>query len=420
MIVKVSASKTSGFLNAPASKSSMQRAVAAALLAEGTSTLLNPSFSEDSISAIKMAECLGAFFDISEEKIEVKGGFNPSCKTLNGGESGLGIRMFSAIASLSEKELEFNGTGSILNRPMDMLQQTLESLGVNVTTSNGKLPLKIKGPLKGGKAKVDGSVSSQFLTGLLFALPLAENDSVLEIANLKSKPYIDLTLDVLKKFGITIENKGYKKFIIPKKQKYLAAEYKVEGDWSGASFLAVLGAISGEIIIHKLQLGSSQADKNILNALKLAGASVVEENDTITISPNKLKAFNFDITDCPDLAPPLVALASFCEGRSVIKGTERLKVKESDRAFTLQKEFSTLGVDIQNFENRIEITGREIINGGVVSSHGDHRIAMALAVAATKSTSPVIIEGAEAINKSYPDFFNDLQKVGVVLETKKE
>ena len=198
-----------------------------------------------------MAECLGAFFDISEEKIEVKGGFNPSCKTLNGGESGLGIRMFSAIASLSEKELEFNGTGSILNRPMDMLQQTLESLGVNVTTSNGKLPLKIKGPLKGGKAKVDGSVSSQFLTGLLFALPLAENDSVLEISNLKSKPYIDLTLDVLKKFGISIENKGYKKFIIPKKQKYIATEYKVEGDWSGASFLAVLGAISGKVIIRQ-------------------------------------------------------------------------------------------------------------------------------------------------------------------------
>ena len=154
--------------------------------------------------------------------------------------------------------------------------------------------------------------------------------------------------------------------------------------------------------------------------MKLAGASVVEEKDTITISPNKLKAFNFDITDCPDLAPPLVALASFCEGRSIIKGTERLKVKESDRAFTLQKEFSALGVDIQNFENRIEITGREKINGGVVSSHGDHRIAMALAVAATKSTSPVIIKGAEAINKSYPDFFNDLQKVGVVLETIKE
>jgi len=420
MVVKVSASNALGTVHSPASKSSMQRAVAAALLAEGTSTLFNPSFSEDSLSAIKMAECLGASVKISKEKVEIKGGFNPVCEILDCGESGLGVRMFSAIAALSDKEIIFSGSGSILNRPMDMLKNPLESLGAIVVTMNGKLPLLLKGPLTGGKAKVDGSSSSQFLTGLLFALPMAEENSILEILNLKSKPYIDLTLDILNKFGISVENQGYKEFFIPGKQKYIATDYQVEGDWSGAAFLAVLGAISGKVTIHHLQLNSTQPDRMILEALKMAGADVEERDDKIIVSPNKLKAFNFDITDCPDLAPPLVALASFCEGKSVITGTERLKAKESDRAFTLQKEFSALGIDIQEFENKIEIIGRKNIEGGEVSSHGDHRIAMALAIAGTKATSPVTISGAEAINKSYPNFFNDLQKLGVVLETIKE
>jgi 3-phosphoshikimate 1-carboxyvinyltransferase len=417
MIVKVNPSVASGTIVAPASKSSMQRAVAAALLANGISTLENPSFSDDSISVLKMAECLGAIIDIFGKKVRIQGGFNPVCNTLDCGESGLGVRMFSAIAALSEKEIFFSGSGSVLARPMDMLQDTLERFGVTVKTTNGKLPVTVKGPLKGGMAKADGSVSSQFLTGLLFALPLSKKDSVIEISNLKSKPYIDLTLDVLQKFGVIINHQNYKTFYIPGNQKYIAVNYQVEGDWSGAAFFAVLGAISGKVAIQKLQLNSTQPDKKILEILKMAGANVSEKNEKVIISPGKLKAFQIDIDDNPDLAPPLVALASFCQGKSVISGTERLKAKESNRPFVLQKEFSTLGVDIQVFENRIEIEGTKTINGGEVFSHGDHRIAMALGIAATQSESPVKIYNAEVINKSYPDFFTDLQILRVVLET---
>ena len=419
MIVEISASSVNGSVEAPASKSLMQRAVAAALLAEGTSTLFNPSFSEDSKYALKMAECLGAKVKIENDKAVISGGFQPICNTLDCGESGLGVRMFSAIAALSGMELHFTGSGTILNRPMDMLQKTIESLGATVKTTKGRLPLTVRGPLRGGHALVDGSVSSQFLTGLLFALPLAENNSVLEISNLKSKPYIDLTIDVLEKFGITIENQNYERIIIPNKQQYVAANYQVEGDWSGAAFLAVLGAISGKTEIHNLQFNSKQADIKIIDALKLAGAELKKTTNVIAVSRNELRAFQFDITDCPDLAPPLVALAAFCKGKSVITGTERLKVKESDRSSTLQKEFSALGVDIQGFENRLEIVGANQIKGGEVSSHGDHRIAMALAVAGTRSSAPVSIENAESIYKSYPEFYNDLSKLGVALKFKR-
>lgn len=417
MNVKISASQVQGFIKAPPSKSSMQRAVAAALLVEGTSTIYNPSFSEDSVSSIKMAECLGAKVELGEDIIKITGGFHPFCKTLDCGESGLGIRLFSAIAALSDKELQFTGSGTILNRPMGMVQETLKSLGVVVTTTNGKLPLSVKGPIQAGKIVVDGSISSQFLSGLLFALPLAEGDSIIEVLNLKSKPYIDLTLDVLGKFGVSVKNLNYQQFLIPKKQRYMATNYTVEGDWSGAAFMAVLGAISGKVTIKSLELFSSQADKNIIEALKLAGAKIAQEKDYIEVSANDLTAFTFDITDCPDLAPPLVALASFCKGKSVITGTERLKVKESDRSSTLQREFSSLGVDILNLGNRMEVVGSSKIKGGEVNSHGDHRIAMALAIAGTRTDSPVIIKDAESINKSYPEFYNDLQKLGVVLET---
>lgn len=420
MEVKISPSLISGSVEAQASKSSMQRGIAGALLARGKSVLLNPSFSDDSLAALHMAECLGAKVSKMKDKVIIEGGLAPECSTLDCGESGLAVRMFSAIASLCEKEITLKGAGSIMDRPMSMIADALSSMGVEVSTTNGRLPLKIRGPIEGGNCYVDGSLSSQFLTGLLFALPLVSKDSVIRVDSLQSKPYIDLTIRVLSQFGIEIDNRAYEKILIKGKQEFRPVEYRVEEDWSGIAFLAVAGAIAGSVEVTKLSAGSVQADKKIIEILENCGADININDNTLEVKKQRLNPFIFDISDSPDLAPPLVALATFCDGNSVITGTRRLKSKESNRAKTLYQEFRKIGVDITISQNSMEIKGAKNVKGGRVNSHGDHRIAMALAVAATVADGPVIIEGAESINKSYPGFYDHMRILGAEVDEIKQ
>jgi 3-phosphoshikimate 1-carboxyvinyltransferase len=416
MRIRINPSKPSGSLVARPSKSSMQRAVAAAMLAKGQSILSNACYSEDSISALKMAECLGANIDREVDIVRVRGGFNPSCEELHCGESGLGVRLFSAIAALSGKQIRITGRGSILGRSMSMIEEALVSLGVEVQSNKGFLPIDIKGPLKGGEIKIDGSATSQFLSGLLFALPLCKKDSIIKVDSLKSKPYIDLSISVLEAFGIEIINRDYSEFIIKGRQNYRPARYRIEEDWSGIAFLAVLGAIAGKVIINDISFSSVQSDKAIIEILETVGAGVVRGENSIELSNIELKAFEFDINDCPDLAPPLAALAAFCKGKSILRGTKRLEGKESNRAYTLKSELGKLGVDIALAKDRMEISGSGSFRAAEVDSHGDHRIAMALAVCATGAEGPVIINGAEAVSKSYPGFFDDIASLGISVE----
>jgi 3-phosphoshikimate 1-carboxyvinyltransferase len=416
MKVKIYPSIASGTVGSQPSKSSMQRAIAAALLAKGTSSLSNISVSDDSLSALKMAECLGATIVRNNEKIEIIGGLKEGCNNLYCGESGLGVRLFSAIASLRNEEITLSGSGSIMTRPMTMIEDSLKKLGVKVETSNGYLPLKIQGPIKGGEIEIDGSLSSQLISGLLFALPMAEDDSLLKISSLNSKPYIDLTVSVLRSFGIEIENRDYSEIFIKGRQSYLATDYRIEEDWSGIAFLAVLGAISGGVRIKGLSHSSIQADRAIVNVLKSTGSQVEEGIDELIVPPGDLRSFNFDIKDCPDLAPPLAALASFCDGKSTITGTQRLESKESNRSLTLQEEFSKLGLRIDVNTDFMVIHGGGPIRSGIVESRGDHRIAMALALLATRSDGQVVINGAEVVNKSYPGFYSDIKRLGIKTE----
>jgi 3-phosphoshikimate 1-carboxyvinyltransferase len=405
-------SEVVGEVKAPSSKSSMQRAVAAALLAPGETRIINPSSCDDCRSALAMAECLGARIKQTNEEILITGGYKPTCSTLDCGESGLGVRMFSALAALHSEKIRLTGSGSIMNRPMSMLEEALPSLGASVILNKGRLPADITGPMTGGTVYIDGSLSSQLLTGLLITLPVIENDSTVIVNNLKSKPYIDLTIDVMQKFGIEIHNEDYTRFIIPGRQEYVPTDYRVEGDWSGAAFPLVLGAIHGYVRLNGISQLSTQADRVILDALRLAGAEVTAARDHVEISCTDLVSFEFNITDCPDLAPPLVALAANCKGTTIISGIERLRAKESDRAATLLSEFSKIGVDISVYGESMHVKGSEDLRFATVDSHGDHRIAMALAVAGTKSAFGLVIEGADAINKSYPGFFEDLKKLG--------
>lgn len=412
MKVEVNRSQIRGYVKAPASKSAMQRILAGTLLADGSSEILSPSFCDDSLAVIEIIRGLGAEVTISEERVLVKGGFNPYTREIFCGESGLATRMFTPIAALHNKPVRISGKGSILKRPVDMVVLPLAGMGVDVESTDGFLPLVVKGPLKGGNIIADGSVSSQFITGLLMALPVVDEDSILTVENLVSKPYIDLTVSLLSEFGIEIVNNAYRNFKIPGRQKYRAGSYNVEGDWSGAAFLMVMGALSGPVEIKGLNLASTQADKSIYYALSLAGARIRQTSSGIIVKAGRLKGFEFDISDCPDLAPPLAVLALACKGKTVLRGTGRLVAKESNRSRALHETLSILGANITSGENTIEIEGGVELKGGTVNSFNDHRIAMANAVAALLCRETVIIEEMESINKSYPGFIDDFLSLG--------
>lgn len=422
MIVTIHPSTLSGIIQSNASKSSMQRACAAALVANGTSIIKNPGYSNDDKAAMDIIKKLGATINSLNKELHITPpitfpGLQPGEKEINCGESGLSIRMFTPLVALSNQKTIINGTGSLLTRPMDFFDEILPQLKVKVKSNKGKLPLMIQGPIVPKNIKIDGSLSSQFLTGLLFAYAASDaKDVSIKVQNLKSKPYIDLTLDVMKQFGLKVpENKNYEEFYFSTQThnpKILTHNYTVEGDWSGAAFLLVAGAIAGNITVKGLDVFSTQADKAVLQALIDCGCQLSIQPEQIEIGNGSFNPFHFNATECPDLFPPLVALASYCNGKTVIEGTTRLTHKESNRAISLQEEFAKLGVPINLQDDLMIIHGGGQIQSSTVHSHHDHRIAMACAVAALKAQGDVAIEEAEAINKSYPDFYAHLKMLG--------
>ncbi len=406
---------------------------------------------------------------------------------VNCGESGLGLRMFAPIFGLSGRKVMVRGEGSLVTRPMDFFDEIFPLLDIRVVSNKGRLPLEIEGPLQPKSITIDGSLSSQFLTGLLLAYAAAgAKDVTITVNDLKSKPYIDLTLAVMKVFGWEVENRNYEAFGFTGSRGADGRDvaYTVEGDWSGGAFLLVAGAIAGPILVKGLDVASTQADKEILKAIRDSGALLEIGADGMKVGPaigagsksddgvgpagkvsadgvgveggttgtggigsartvaggdagtaggpagkaaaggvgmaggsagTGLKAFVFDATDCPDLFPPLVALASYCAGTTVIKGVSRLAHKESNRGLTLQDEFGKMGVKIELDGDIMRIYGGEGVNGATVHSRHDHRIAMACAVGALKAKGAVRIEEAEAINKSYPDFYEHLALLGATV-----
>ncbi len=407
-----------GEVDPPSSKSYAQRAIAAAYLADlssGGSALNNKiadgvptdTASDDTISALRVVEALSS-----------------GANVLNIGESGLSARLFTPIAALSDRPITITGHGTILERPMTMMIEPLRALGVEVTDSEGYLPITVHGPMRGGVVEIDGSVSSQFLTGLLMALPLAQADTTIRVAGLKSIPYINMTLDVMDAFGIDIDHRDYEEFYVPGSQKYIPCDYTIEGDWSAASCLLVAGAIAGSIVVKNLRATSLQADVAVIEALSRAGARIEQSPDSVRVSrpSGGLHSFEFNATDCPDLFPALAALAANCEGVSTIIGTNRLTHKECNRAEAIYEEFSKLGIDVDISEPDImRITGSNTRGESAkefsyrqpvkVWSHGDHRMAMSLAVTALNAVTPVVITGAECVSKSYASFWEDFEKL---------
>lgn len=396
----------------------MQRACAAALLAGGESVIHNPGHSNDDKAALDIIRRLGAVIEGQGDALRITGnGVNPVAGEINCGESGLSIRMFTPLVALSDRAIVVNGSGSLATRPMDFFDEILPLLGVTVSSNQGRLPLTIKGPVRPKDIEIDGSLSSQFLTGLLMAYAAADAKGVsIKVNNLKSRPYIDLTLQVMKDFGLKApENRNYETFYFdktPHVSRLTSHDYTVESDWSGGAFLLVAGAIAGEITVGGLDVFSTQADKAILQALADCGAGLSVQEKQIELRALPLKAFHFNATDCPDLFPPLVALAAYCDGTTAIEGVSRLAHKESNRALTLQQEFGKMGVEIVLQNDLMLVKGGGGLHGATVHSHHDHRIAMACAIAALRATGETVIEEADAINKSYPDFYEHIQSLG--------
>jgi 3-phosphoshikimate 1-carboxyvinyltransferase len=403
-------SRVSGIIRAPASKSVAQRAIAIAGIARGVSDILYPGTSQDVQAAASVCSQLGAVIEETERGLRIRGGLRRPTSVVNCRESGLGVRMFSAIAATLDEEVVLTGEGSLLNRPMHMVEQSLHALGVDCSSNNGRLPLRVKGPFRHNRVEIDASESSQVLSGIMIAAPLWGQDLHLHVNKLSSSPYIHTTLQVMKAFGVQVSQAGEKDYFIPGGQRYQATKFTVEGDWSGMAFMLVAAAIAGTIRIDNLNQHSTQADRSIVDILKMAGAIVEQDEAGITVKQNDLKGFEWDATHCPDLFPPLVVLGSNCKGISRIRGVSRLYNKESDRAQVLMKMFGQLGISVSCENDIMTIIGGRP-NGAIVHARGDHRMAMAAATAALGATGPVSIRGAEAVSKSYPGFFTDLHTI---------
>lgn len=331
--------------------------------------------------------------------------------TLPCGESGSTLRFLLPIAAALGADCSFLLEGRLADRPLSPLREELESHGVSIS---GKNPISISGKLCGREFSIDGSVSSQFVSGLLFALTLLKNEAILTVTGkIESAPYIDITCYALSLFGAPVQ-KNENKFTVSARASLASPSYlEAEGDWSNAAFPLALGVLDGEVEVCGLNPDSAQGDKRIIDLLLRFGADIsVSDNGSYIARRSSLKGIDIDASQIPDLVPVLATVASVAEGRTRIYGASRLRLKESDRLFTVSDMLRRLGAKIEENDDGLTVEGVRALRGGSVSSYNDHRIAMSAAVAASVCESAVEIDGAEAVNKSYPDFWEDASSLG--------
>jgi len=411
-IVNASA-EYAGNIILPPSKSDSQRAILVAGLAHGSSLLKNVGPCNDEQQMLQSIQKIGAVVEkISEKDFRITGTSKiPERCSVNIGESGLAARLFSGIFACSDGAQEIVGEGSVLKRKMDFYFSHEEELHFSpIGNATHTLPLLFDGKISTKNYIVNGGESSQDISGLLYGLCLDGNTHEIQVVHLKSRPYVQMTLNTLKKFGITISTTDFEHFSIPKNNRLQATVYAIEGDWSSAGFWLVASALGKEIAVENVQLSSLQADKNLLNILT-ASKCVILRSHFLQIDGKNRTPVTADLTNCPDLFPALTTYAALTPGISRLTGIHRLHNKESDRSAVLMEEFGKLGVHTSIENDDLVIEGKEKISGGIVDSHNDHRIAMALAIAGMFATSDVKIINAEAVDKSYPNFWRDLTAV---------
>ena len=426
----------------PSSKSFAQRAIIAAALADGVSHLSGYTPCGDNEAAVSVARDLGAEVNANGSGLEIRGiAASPGCIDINAlhtGESGLLTRlMIPLLPMISKSPVRMTGEKTLLDRPLKGAEEMMSAFGVNMESESGdcRIPLTVTGPLHSGQAEISGRYGSQLISGLLMALPLADKYSKVTVREPKSIPYMFITLDVMKKFGVRVGNEmmGDREFMesggdwslcsemlfkVKGGQRYRAADFAIEGDWSSAANFLVAGALFGKVEISGLDTASLQADLSIMDILMEAGASLSQTGDhlgPVTVQRAPLTAFDVDASNCPDLFPIISVLAAFCQGTSRISGTDRLAHKESDRGQAILDMLLKMGVNASIEKNTLIIEGHSLasrllegnlLKGGRYTSSHDHRMAMALKVAEMGADGPVEIDDTACVAKSFPTFFD--------------
>ncbi|MFH1235014.1 MAG: 3-phosphoshikimate 1-carboxyvinyltransferase [Candidatus Diapherotrites archaeon] len=414
MIKKIFKGRVDGCARAPPSKSITHRAIACACISESAVRIRNPLGCDDTIASLDACNSLGIPVEKGRDFV-VRGN---GCDLHSRGKidcrgSGTTARLFTAIACLAEGKTKITGNESLRKRPMGELVSALNSFGAKCSGKK-RLPVLVKGRnLAGGQAAISGSTSSQFVSALLIALTRAEKES--EIAVLpptESKPYISLTLEALEKFGVEIRaGQNMRWFSVAPGQGLKCKTFGVEGDFSSAAFLLSAGAIAGKVKVEGLNKESLQGDRGIVRILGEMGAAVRERKNSVTVESSRLRAITLDGSHIPDLVPVLCVLATQAEGKTTINGTERLRFKESDRVEAIVSELAKMGAHIMAEKDSIEITGPSKLRGAIINPRNDHRIAMACAVAGLAAEGTTEIRGAECVSKSFPGFFEELEKI---------
>ena len=416
MNLKVFPARLNGTVNAIPSKSQAHRALICAALADKPTRVECKGESEDILATAACLFALGAGVERESGAYVVrpiKREGNGGIATLPCGESGSTFRFMLPIVGALGRKVSFTPKGRLPERPLSPLYEELVSHGAELSPQ-GSVPFFAGGQLTPGRYSLDAGISSQFISGLLFALPLLDGDSELTLTgNAESFPYVELTMAMLEEFGVKAEFDGGT-FSIPGGQTYRSSGVvRVEGDWSNAAFWLVAGAIgSGSVTCEGLDLQSRQGDRAILDLLVKFGAQVKPDGSAVNVSGGKLRGIEIDAKDIPDLVPILAVIGAAAEGTTVIRNAGRLRTKESDRLASVSAVLRALGADVDESEDGLVLHGSAALKGGEVSSYGDHRIAMSAAIAATVCAEPVVIHGAEAVNKSYPGFFDDLRLLG--------
>jgi 3-phosphoshikimate 1-carboxyvinyltransferase len=413
-------SKLQGVVRVPPSKSLAHRAIICAALGEGTSIVNNVDYSDDIIATITAMEVLGAGIVKEENSLIITGIYNEKAirktvRDINCNESGSTLRFLIPLTLIFDGLTKFIGSGNLGKRPLDIYYNIFKEQGIKYYTAKDNLNLIIKGQLQPGEFKIPGNVSSQFITGLLFTLPLLNGDSKIIITTeMESRGYVDLTLSCLRDFGIEIENKDYMEFIIKGNQRYNSINYTVEGDYSQAAFFLVANMLGSSVGISDLKLDSLQGDKEIIPILeRMGGKFYLEDNILRTTTPEKINGTIVDGSQCPDIIPILTLLASLSEGKTEIINAGRLRLKECDRLKAITTELNKLGANIEEKEDSLTVYGvKELKANKELWSWRDHRIAMTLAIASTGCDKDIEIKDYDCVSKSYPNFYEDFKRLG--------
>lgn len=422
MKVRLTPVKLCGSIPAISSKSDAHRLLIAAALSDRETEILCNVLSEDIRATARCLAALGAKVAFSENRMRV----HPIPRTENAegapvtldcGESGSTLRFLLPVVSALGKNGVFTGGGRLPQRPITELREAMEAHGVHFS-EKGAFPIHTSGALKAGEYTLRGDVSSQYVTGLLFALPLLSDDSTLRLLPpVESAPYIEMTLSSLMRFGIEVRREGHTYFIKGNQTYRSPGAVSVEGDWSNAAFFLTAGALGAPVTVTGLNPDSPQGDKAILDILRRMGAVVETAGESATVSPGALHGIAQDMADIPDLAPIFsVAAAAARTGETAIQNAARLRLKESDRLAAIHRMLGSLGVSCTETADGLLIPGGQSISGGETSGFGDHRMVMAAAIASVLAETPVTIDGAEAVEKSYPHFFEDFKRLGGMVD----